>query len=166
MRGGWWLAGFLAALYVAIWCYTASDGPDGVKLQAPFACLLLGSAGTFGCTATGLWAIRYQADRLTGQLREHVDARLEWHRAQVCAQIRAEVRADTGRLLTEEITHVLPRLDAQMLHALQRAFKAEAGTLTRAIADQGFRSGLVARATAAVPAQPGARILPLRARED
>lgn len=154
MRGGGWLAGFLATMYAALCIYAASDGHGGIELPPPFAGVLLGAAGTFACTSAGMWAIRDQAR----ETRRHVDTRIE--------QQRDDVRADTEKLISNELTQLMPRLDANMLHTLQQTFRAEGERLARTTTDKGYRSGLVARATAAVPNQTGGRILPLRARED
>jgi hypothetical protein len=147
-------AAFAACTWLVIFSYAHSDGPGGAMLSPRTSGLLMTATVLLGATSVCSWCSKHQADRT----QRHFDLRIE--------QLRDLLKSDTATLLREEVTHVMPRLDANMLHTIQRGFRHEADAMLRAREERAFRANLVARAVAQVPPQPGhGRVLPIR-RED
>lgn len=154
MAGTGIAAGFAACTWIVIYCYARGDGPGGAMMSPRTSALLMAATVLLGFISGCSWCVKYQSDKN----RRHFDGRLD--------QLRRDLNLDTQTVLRNEVTHVLPRLDAQMLHTLQRAFRHEADAMLRARDERAFRANFVARAAAQVPPQPGhGRVLPIR-RED
>lgn len=156
MGGAGFGATFAAGTWLVIYGYAQADGPGGAMLSPRTSALLIATVVLLGFTAGCAWCVQHQCRKL----QQHFDARID--------QLRHQQKCDNEALIRNELTVLLPRFDAQMLHTLQRAFRYEADGLLRALDDRKFRAGLLARAVAQVPPQPGhGRVLPIRRdRED